>query len=94
MSQAPSTFLRLLASSGGFGRVASFCSSFPSGYDGDAIEEDWLGVPMFFGGIGREATETALRKMGFRLEFSQVIEEVEEDRATVAFLWVIARKPS
>jgi len=31
---------------------------------------------------------------GFRLELSEVIEEVEEDGATVAFLWVIARKPS
>jgi ubiquinone/menaquinone biosynthesis C-methylase UbiE len=71
-----------------------FCSSFPSGDDGDAIQEDWLGVPMFFGGIGREATEAALLEIGFRLEISEVIEEVEEDRATVAFLWVIARKPS
>ncbi len=71
-----------------------FCSSFPSGDDGDAIQEDWLGVRMFFGGIGRKATEAALLEIGFRLEFSQVIEEVEEDRATVAFLWVIARKPS
>jgi ubiquinone/menaquinone biosynthesis C-methylase UbiE len=84
-----------------FGRVfrwlrpgGVFCSSFPSGDDGDVIQEDWLGVPMFFGGIGREATEAALLEIGFRLEFSQVIEEVEEDRATVAFLWVIARKPS
>jgi len=26
-----------------------FCSSFPPGDDGDAIQDDWLGVPMFFG---------------------------------------------
>lgn len=71
-----------------------FCSSFPSGEDGDAVQEDWLGVPMFFGGIGREATETALREIGFQLELSEVKEEVEADGATVAFLWVIARKPS
>jgi hypothetical protein len=49
---------------------------------------------MFFGGIGRGATETALLEIGFRLELSEVIEEVEEDGARVAFLWVIARKPS
>ncbi len=71
-----------------------FCSSFPPGEDGDAVQEDWLGVPMFFGGIGRETTEAALREIGFQLEFSEVKEEVEEDGATVAFLWVIARKPS
>jgi SAM-dependent methyltransferase len=70
-----------------------FCSSFPSGDDGDAIQEDWLGVPMFFGGMGRDATEAALREIGFRLEISEIKEEVEKDGATVAFLWVIARKP-
>jgi hypothetical protein len=49
---------------------------------------------MFFGGIGGEATETALREIGFRLEISEVKEEVEEDGATISFLWVIAGKPT
>jgi SAM-dependent methyltransferase len=71
-----------------------FCSSFPSGDDGDAVQDDWLGVPMFFGGIGGEATETALLEIGFRLEISEVKEEVEEDGAAISFLWVIARKPT
>jgi hypothetical protein len=62
--------------------------------DGDAVQDDWLGVPMFFGGIGGEATETTLREIGFRLEISEVKEEVEEDGATISFLWVIARKPT
>ena len=70
-----------------------FCSSFPSGNDDDAIQDDFIGVPMFFGGIGRDAAEASLQQIGFRLEISEVKEEVEEDGATVTFLWVIARKP-
>jgi hypothetical protein len=64
------------------------------GEDGDAVQEDWLGVPMLFGGIGREATEAALREIGYQLKFSEAQGGVEEDGATVPFLWVIARKPS
>ncbi len=70
-----------------------FCSSFPTGSGDDSIQEDWLGVPMFFGGIGRDATEASLRQIGFRLEISDVKEEVEGDGTTADFLWAIARKP-
>lgn len=69
-----------------------FCSSFPVGED-DVIEGNWLGVPMYFGGIGRDATEAALERIGFCLEVAEVKEEHEEDGSTVAFLWVVARKP-
>ena len=68
-----------------------FCASFPSGED-DVIEEDFIGVPMFFGGIGRDATQTSLREIGFAIERSELEHENEED-TSVAFLWVIARKP-
>lgn len=70
-----------------------FCSSFPTGIGDNSIQDDWLGVPMFFGGIGRDATEASLRQIGFRLEISEVKEEVEEDGTTADFLWTIARKP-
>ena len=70
-----------------------FCSSFPLG-DEDEIEEDWLGVPMFFGGIGPDATEAGLERVGFSLEVADVKEQIEDDGSTSAFLWVIARKPS
>lgn len=35
---------------------------------GDGVQEDWLGVPMFFGGIGRAATLAALEAGGLRIE--------------------------
>ena len=66
-------------------------ASFPTGADDD-VEDEWMGVPMFFGGIGREATEAALRGAGFELELCE--ERTDEDPAdgTESFLWVIARK--
>jgi SAM-dependent methyltransferase len=69
------------------------CASYPTGSDPGAIEEDFIGVPMFFGGIGREATEEALRRSGFRTELAELKRE-EEDGGAVTFLWVIARKPT
>lgn len=68
-----------------------FCSSFPSG-QGDGVQEDFIGVPMFFGGIGHAATEASLLEIGFSIERSELEQEVKED-SSVAFLWVIARKP-
>ena len=35
---------------------------------GDGVEEGWLGVPMFFGGIGREATLAAVEAGGLTVE--------------------------
>jgi SAM-dependent methyltransferase len=67
-----------------------FCSAFPVG---DGIEGVWLGVPMHFGGIGRDAAEAALERIGFHLELAEVKEEREEDGSSVAFAWVVARKP-
>jgi len=66
-----------------------FCASFPSGAH-DGMEEDFIGVPMYFAAIGREATESALREIGFDLELSEVKEEMEQTGERVSFLWTIA----
>ena len=66
-------------------------ASFPLGA-GDDIDDDWMGVPMFFGGIGREATEAGLRGAGFELELSEERTGPDPDGGTETFLWVIARK--
>jgi len=60
---------------------------------GNDTEPDWLGVEMFFGGIGEEATRNAVREAGLRLESLQTIEEDEGDGRLVQFNWVVARKP-
>lgn len=66
-------------------------ASFPAG-QGDDVEETWMGVPMFFGGIGREATEDGLRGAGFEIELSEERTGEDPDGGTETFLWVIARK--
>jgi len=68
-----------------------FCANFPL-TPGDDVEADWLGVPMFFGGIGREATDQALREAGFELELAEVRENPDPEGGTEAFFWVIARR--
>jgi cyclopropane fatty-acyl-phospholipid synthase-like methyltransferase len=60
----------------------------------ETYDPDWLGVPMFFGGIGEAATREAVRQADLVLEFWDTITEDEGDRHTVDFHWLIARKPS
>ena len=81
-----------------FQRVASwlrqggvFCASFPL-TPGDAVEEDWCGVPMFFGGIGRDATEEGLSDAGFDLELAEERDNADPDGGIERFFWVIARR--
>lgn len=66
-------------------------ASFPTGADDD-VEDDWMGVPMFFGGIGTVATEAGLRDAGFELEVSTARTDADPNGGTETFLWVIARK--
>ena len=60
---------------------------------GEGIEHDWLGVPMYFGGIGRDATLAALKETGLTVERAELIDE-DEDGATVRFLWIVGSSPS
>jgi cyclopropane fatty-acyl-phospholipid synthase-like methyltransferase len=84
-----------------FGRVFSwlrpggrFMLSLGAGDTEDEIQEDWLGVPMFFAGFTPDANERALVDAGFELELSETRSEIEEDAGEVTFHWVIARKPA
>ncbi len=61
--------------------------------DGDGIDPDWLGVPMYFGAIGEVETLAALTAAGLAVERAQVIEE-DEDGLVVRFLWVVGEVPS
>jgi len=58
---------------------------------GEVTDPDWLGVPMFFGGIGEEATLRAVAGAGLRLERLEI---VEGGGHLVRFLWLVARRPT
>jgi cyclopropane fatty-acyl-phospholipid synthase-like methyltransferase len=61
---------------------------------GDGQDPDWLGVPMFFGGIGETATREAIGQAGLDIEEWEIVSEDEGDGRHVEFLWLIARKPT
>jgi len=61
--------------------------------DGNGQDPDWLGVPMFFGGIGEHATRQAVCRAGLHVDTWQVVAEDEGDGRVVEFLWFVARKP-
>jgi cyclopropane fatty-acyl-phospholipid synthase-like methyltransferase len=60
---------------------------------GDDHDSEWLGVPMFFGGIGVDATLAAVDAAGLDVEQAQVVGEDEGEGQVVEFLWVTATKP-
>lgn len=59
---------------------------------GDETDPDWLGVPMYFGGIGLAACTSALAHAGFELERADTVVEDEGDGRTVPFHWLVAVK--
>ncbi len=59
----------------------------------DEVQEDWIGVPMFFAGFEPDANEQALLDAGFELELSETRSQFEEGEGEATFHWVIARKP-
>jgi SAM-dependent methyltransferase len=57
----------------------------------DEVEQDWLGVPMFFSHHGAKRNRALVREAGFEIE-AAVIEEEPGDRHGALFLWVLARR--
>jgi SAM-dependent methyltransferase len=62
-----------------------------SGWEG--VEDDFLGVPMFFASYPDDETRDLLLTAGFELERVEVV-PIEEPEGPAAFLWVLARKPA
>ena len=83
-----------------FGRIAQWLR--PGGLlltntpveGGDGQQDDWLGVPMFFGGIGEAATGEALGEARLTVRDWRVVPEDEGDGHVVRFLWLLAHKPA
>jgi SAM-dependent methyltransferase len=59
----------------------------------EGVQEDWLGVPMFFGSYTDPETLTLLGGAGLEIERAQVVSIVEPEEGDARFLWVLARKP-
>jgi SAM-dependent methyltransferase len=60
---------------------------------GDEVEDGWLGVPMYFGGIGEGAMLAAVTDAGLELESAERVGEDEGEGRVVEFLWVTATRP-
>ena len=54
---------------------------------------EWLGVEMFFSGFDAETNRRLVREAGFELILDELV-WMQEPQGRVAFLWVLARKPS
>jgi ubiquinone/menaquinone biosynthesis C-methylase UbiE len=54
---------------------------------------EWLGVTMFFSSHDADTNRRLLRAAGLRLVVDEVVSMQEPD-GTVAFLWVLARRPA
>lgn len=61
--------------------------------DSAGAEHDWLGVRMFFAGIGATATLAEIESVGLRVEHAETVTEDEGGGATASFVWVVAEKP-
>jgi len=70
-----------------------FMFSLGAGDTPDEVQQDWLGVPMFFAGFDVATNERLLRGAGFALELSVTRTELEEGEGEATFHWVIGRKP-
>jgi cyclopropane fatty-acyl-phospholipid synthase-like methyltransferase len=57
------------------------------------VDPDWMGVPMYFGGLGERATRAAVAAAGLVVESSEIVAEDERDGHVAHFLWITATKP-
>lgn len=60
--------------------------------DGDAYEDDWLGVPMYWSSWDDRTNRRLVEAAGLDL-LADTVETTMEDGQPVTFQWMIARKP-
>jgi cyclopropane fatty-acyl-phospholipid synthase-like methyltransferase len=59
----------------------------------DAVEDEWLGVPMFFASFDVAHNRELLKRAGFELLRERIVPLDEPGHGTVSFMWVLGRKP-
>ncbi len=57
-----------------------------------AIEQDWLGAPMYWSHFDSETNQLLVQEAGLQILSAQE-ETADEDDNPVTFLWVVAQKP-
>jgi SAM-dependent methyltransferase len=62
-------------------------------HPGDQLEDDWLGVPMYWSSLGRAATLAMVMNTGLQVVVADVETKIE-DGQEANFLWVTARRAS
>jgi SAM-dependent methyltransferase len=65
--------------------------NFPAGDPGEDVDDDWLGAPMFFASLGRDAYPPLLRDAGLDPVRDEVVGQHEPGHGEVFFRWVLAR---
>jgi cyclopropane fatty-acyl-phospholipid synthase-like methyltransferase len=55
------------------------------------VEDEWLGVPMYFSHFDAPTNRSIVQRAGFVIESAAVVED-DEDGRQVAFQWIIARR--
>ena len=69
-----------------------FVASLGAGDDPGGVEDDWLGVPMYFSAYDSAGSRRLVEEAGFEIVSARE-EAAEEDGLRIVFLWVVARKP-
>ena len=60
--------------------------------DTDGVQEDFLGVPMYFSSYGPETNREMLLAAGFELVLDEIVTMQEPDVQS-SFQWLLARRP-
>src|SRR5262249_49329853 len=60
--------------------------------EGEGVEDDWLGAPMFFSGSDPDADRQLVRDAGLALLHDEIVSQYEPE-GEIAFLWLLAEKP-
>ncbi|MGI8643384.1 MAG: class I SAM-dependent DNA methyltransferase [Thermomicrobiales bacterium] len=69
-----------------------FCGTMGTADTLDALEPDWLGVPMMFSGYNAMENRQLIERAGLTIEHAEDHSLDEADEAVARFLWVVARR--
>jgi SAM-dependent methyltransferase len=69
-----------------------FLATFGAQEHDDVVQDEWLGVPMFFGGLSPEQNATIVRAAGLEI-LAEDVEEIVEPDGPARFHWVLAQRP-